>query len=366
MHAELLDLTVIAQDGLHNAFTSLCQWHGQYYCAWRVAPTHHITPPGHLIVSQRARGDIASVAHRATLIIPGGDCRDPRLLPTPDALFLLCGVYLPAPHHQGWHGLSHVSTENILYTHYSYTTNGETWAPLTPALRPNYWGWSALQSQKQAHHPWMLAAYQMGTSHDIGGSLALFVGQDLGTLTYWGIVYDGMCGDSDGSTLLAPHYQPCEPVLWQPAPDTLACCVRTEAGMDLGVSRAPFQRWQWTDTKKHLHPSAVIQTPHGWLLAVREVLTIVAPKQQRNLPAIPPPPPIWKTAIYELPAGHTIPRHLLTLPSGGDCGYAGMALGEERDTLLVSYYSQHRHEDPSKTSTLSNANVWLATVAIGT
>ena len=350
MHAELIDLAMIANDGLHNAFTSLCQWQGQYYCAWRTAPTHHITPPGHLVISQRALGNITNEAFRTVLTVPNGDCRDPRLYATPEALYLLCGGYLPAPHQHHWHGLSRVSTDNILQTYWSYTTDGQTWAPLSPTMRPNTWGWSSIRRQQG----WLVAGYTMGTIHDLSGSIVLYAGGDFDNLTYIGTPYDGITPEPAD----APHYLPCEPVLWQPTPGTIACCVRTERGLDSGVTR-DLAHWRWSNSTQQLHPSAILETPHGWLLAAREVITTRSRKGETTTP------PTWRTALYELPAGHATPRHLLTLPSAGDCGYAGLALGEEKDSVYVSFYSQHLPDNPQHASVLPDANVWLATVTIG-
>ncbi len=352
MHAKLLDLVMIAQDGLHNAFTSLCQWHGHTYCAWRVAPTHHITPPGHLIMSQRQHWDILQEASRTTLTVPNGDCRDPRLYATPEALYLLCGTYLPAPQQQYWHGLSRVSTDNILQTYWSYTTDGQTWAQMSPTLRPNTWGWSL--SHNATNQEWLVAGYTMGSSTDVSGGIVLYTGQDLARLTYIGTPYDGISSEIDQ----APHYLPCEPVLWRPTDDTVACCVRTEQGMDIGITR-DLVHWRWTNTFMRLHPSAILETPHGWLLAAREVITTRSRKGEIAMP------PTWRTALYTLPAGSMMPRHLLTLPSAGDTGYAGLALDYiNPEKVYVSFYSQHLPQHPTVASRLPDANVWLATIAI--
>lgn len=375
MHATLLDLLPLTDNSQHHAFTSLCRWRGDVFCAWRAAPSHHIIPPGHLIIQRRT----PALAHpiSSNLSLAEADCRDPRLLPTPEALYLLCGAYLPAPQHEHWHGLSKVSTDNILQTYWSYTVDGLTWAPLTPMMRVNTWGWSALHTpvpvyeqatqRKKWQDYWLVAAYQMGSSYDVSGSLQLFAGDTLATLSYAAPMYDGVLLQTGGTHPDAPHFLPCEPVLWQPAPDSVACCVRTETGMDMGVSRAPYQDWRWTNTFLPLHPSAILATKHGWLLAAREIRTPTPQTERvrgRSILAAPIVP-TWHTVLYELPAGGGTPQLLLTLPSAGDTGYAALAAGQEPDTVLCSYYSQHLPEQPTVASRLPGAAVWLATLVIG-
>ena len=190
--------------------------------------------------------------------------------------------------------------------------------------------------------------------------ISLFAGKSLLVLSHAYTIYDGSAPEA-----MAPHYRPCEPVLWEPTPETLACCVRTESSMDIGLSRFPYANWRWVNTGRPLHPSTVLRTPHGWLLAAREeVLT-----GDRSLPTerqrFASRQKEWRTALFKLPAGYMIPRRLLALPSGGDTGYAGLALGAEEGTVLCSFYSQHDTlKREAYSTTLPGASVYIATVRI--
>lgn len=333
MHATILETRTITSGTAHHAFTTLCQWQKRWYCAYRVAPSHGITPPGYLVIQQRTPWEQGTPAQE--LHHPLGDVRDPRFLATDEALYLLCGIYLPDPRHQSWHGLRNISTENNLVSHWSHTTDGATWSPLQPILRPNHWAWGVLAVEKLLY----VVSYQMGTVHDTGTTLVLHAGHTLETLTYLGTIYDGLSFAHDGKALRYPHRLPSEPVLWQPAANTLACLVRTEGTMDIGISLKPYTDWRWHTTLYQLHPSAVLETPSGLVFATREVRTIGRSPTSKAASYVVPLT-TWRTALYTLPAGSHTPQFLCPLLSYGDNAYAGLALGPEPNTILVSWYTQ--------------------------
>lgn len=331
----------------HAAFTTLVCWRGRYYCAYRTAPSHHIAPPGHVVVRRIAHDALRHQCLTGTLTggweevgrldCQGGDVRDPRFVGTRDALYMLVGVYLQDPRHQDWHGLSQHAPENLLVTHVTWTTDGLTWMPLTPILRPNYWGWSACIIDRL----WYVAAYQGGHTHDHGSTIALFCGATPTALSYYGTIYDGLDFRKDGETSVIPHMWPAEPVLWRPTPDTLACLLRTEGTMDIGLSRWPYHLWRWHATSAMCHPSAVLSMDGDILVAGREVE--LPPPRRRFSSAITQRParPSCYTTLYGLPPGGYSPRPRLRLPSGGDTGYAGLAPGPLPNTVLISYYTGH-------------------------
>lgn len=359
MRATMIDTHRITMGPSHAAFTSLCQWREYWYCAYRVALHHGITPPGHVAIRRGIQGMVTPTAlvwpdDTTTLCHSVGDCRDPRLVPTAEALWLFCGVYLPDPRHQHFNGLSAVGSNNLLVTHVSHTTDGVTWAPLEPILRPNVWAWSAIMDDRM----WWVASYAVGLGTDIGMTITLSAGPSPYALMHYATIYDGHAYEREGTRLRYPNLAPCEPVLWSPCPQTLACAVRTGTGMDIGISRHPYTDWRWHASRMLLHPSAVLQTRHGTLLAARMVTQAPPPRTQRSVAAPASSPPQWHQILAVLPEGRHRPTNILDLPSWGDCGYAGIAPGPTPDTVCMSWYTQQN------TSTLPGAQVHVATISI--
>lgn len=377
MRVTLNHVTRLVATGEHNAFTDLCAWRGDYYVAYRQAYSHGIVPPGDIAIARIV--DATSqrpVAERiATLHHFLGDCRDPKFIVTDTALYCYCGVYLPMP--QQFHAtLSEVPAENLLMTHVSFTT-GKNWAPLQPILRPNYWAWShVIAGTRQGH---LLASYHVGTPGERSSSIALWSSNSPLHFQHNGVIYDGASTtrDADGRYDMT-HNIPSEPVLYRPGPDLLACCLRTEDSLEIGVALAPYQdTWRWWDTKKLIHPSAILHTPYGWLLAGRALTPVYdntrkARQDQRRLQkAFPELPasalrkPLYHetvTALWHVEAQHVTP--LLALPSGGDTGYAGVCAGRKPGEYLLSYYSQHNYYDVRGIALLPSADIYLATIHV--
>lgn len=351
----------LASDGRHNAFTDLCQWRGTWYCAYRVAQTHGITPPGTLAVQGCHPHDPADWQQVGRLALDGADLRDPKFVPSDEALYLFCGAYLPHPAHRTFQGLSAYPGDNLIQTMLTYTADGQAWAPLTPILRSQYWGWSVVVTE----NAYWLAAYHTGRATE-SASIVLWNGRSLFDLSPYATIYDGADNTMDGGTHRYASWSPSEPVLYVPAPETLACCLRTTGVMALGVSRAPYQDWRWHVRQDTLHPSAVLATQHGRLLAARELRGMETSRRAqtaRPRRTLPPAAPEITTALFQL-QGQRVTR-LLTLESAGDTGYAGLAHGPDPDTVLVSYYSSHEYiRQGCFGVTLPSSNVYVATVRL--
>jgi hypothetical protein len=347
MHIDILDTTRLVANSLHNGFPSICQWRGNWYLAYRQAATHDIVPKGHVTVMM---GDVAS--SKGTLnwdcgmsVIEHdvGDVRDPRLIPSEDAIYCMCGVYVP----QHGQPLSSDSTQNIIQTMMTYTTDGWTWAPLRPLLRPNVWGWSMVEGPRS----FITAAYRCG-KHSETHSIELYGGSSPLEQVPLGTIYDGSSSETR-------YYLPCEPVLYQPAPDVLGCLVRTEGQMVIGVaSYRNLRDWRWwnvTPLKNNfLHASSLIQTKHGWLMVAR-CLYEAKTKTRTNID--------FSTHLYTLQGQHT--RELTYLASEGDCAYGSICAGVNEDEYLVAYYSAHKYfKQGTYGATLPAADIWLVTVKV--
>ena len=353
MQARLGEIVRLTGTTEHSAFTDLCQWHGRYYCAWREARTHNILPRGNLHIHVSSDGhDWRLTFNYEEFIHPFADLRDPKFLVSDDVLYLLCGAYLPHPAYRPLvDGVMPASADNLIQTHLTYTTDGETWSDLIPILRPQYWGWSGVQVGRC----WYLASYHTG-NHAVAEaqSLVLWSGTKLLGPLVSQPIYLGASGEKAGGTYRYPDTYPSEPVLWYDAASGfLGCAVRTEQTLHLGYGRAPYglEDWRWHATRSTVHPSAILQTSQGWLLAGREVIPGTLLRTGRRGPGTA------ATCLYAL-EGHTL-RKLLTLPSARDCGYAGLCAGPEEGTVLISWYSQHEVPDG-----LPGAAVYVATVEI--
>lgn len=350
MGLTLVDCHHVTTDGLHNAFTDLALWRGNVYLAFRCAATHDIVPPGRVRVLQR---QAAAEDPWQTHVTFGGagwgaiDLRDPRLLATDEALYCIMGAYHPAPwKHGGEGGLRRDPAENVILTYLTHTTDGAHWAPLTPILRPGYWGWSLLAHRRVYY----AAAYHTG-AHGETASVSLWAGRGCYDLAPLALIYDG--ATLDGS--LAPNYSPSEPVLFAVDDQTMGCFLRTEGLLNLGVSRAPYQDWRWQQTRLPIHPSGTAMSSLGRLLVGRWL-----PRAAGARGAAAP-----RACLWSLDGQSLMPR--LILPSAGDCGYAGLARlpGAGREAYLVSYYSQHRSTMDLTPRPLPGADIYIATVEVG-
>ena len=321
---------ILCHDGWHNAFTDLAWWHDHLWLGFRRAPTHGITPPGSIQIWRSRGQDTLDLVPQHAITLPGADLRDPRFLWTPEALYCLVGAYHPRP---GRQDLSTDSAENLIQTYVTSTVDGEIWTALQPILRPQYWGWSAVQINDGQRTTYYVASYHTG-GHGETSSLVLWIGFSLLAMEPLDTIYQGASVDSANG----PHFSPSEPVLFVTPGGTLGCCVRSESTMDLGVAIPPYQaaQWRWTDTRHRIHPSRVCLTPHGLLLAGRALTDPVTVQygkgRQRPLPQTP------TVGLWHLDGGR--PVKLLTLPSAGDCAYAGLVPGTEKDSYWLSYYTQ--------------------------
>lgn len=354
MKALLDGMLCITEGTNHHAFTDLCLWKGQYWCAYRIARTHNIVPKG-VIHLEKWKYPFSSSPYEENgksctdFTHEEGDMRDPRFFVTPEVLYLYCGIYLPHPAYATYTGaaLSPDPGSNILMTHVAYTTDGKHWSDMSPLLRPNYWGWSVLSFRKSFY----LASYHTGILNEEGSSIMLWKGSTPFFFTPIGVIYNNDPFDKDMA------FFPSEPLLsWSPESGYFECYLRTENGMDIGISgdERPGS-WRWVHTNAQIHPSAILRTQHGVLVAAR---TIHTRKSKRGGLST-----TMTTDLYRM--SERYPEHLLTLPSDRDTGYCGLEYGKGVNEILLSYYSQHEmktHKEPLLYFT--GAQVYLARIIL--
>lgn len=96
----------------------------------------------------------------------------------------------------------------------------------------------------------------------------------------------------------------------------------------IGVSRPPYERWQWREIGMRLGgPNFVVSPDGAWWAATRLYSASIAE----------PDKPAARTVLARMTEDRIEP--VLELPSGGDTSYAGMVLHD--GLLWMSYYSSH-------------------------
>lgn len=235
-----------------------------------------------------------------------------------------------------------VNEPNDLISHISVSRDGLTWSTPQQVYGVNYWLWRILPTAEGYY----CAAYHFACRNDRDMRTIHLLHSD--DLFDWRLKGQMRAGGGPG-----------EPVLYQPEPGHLRCIVRTLEPKNhswIGQSRGSYNEWVWDDLGVMIHAPVVLEVGDQWIVAGRS--------QEDDLPS-------GSYTHYDDAPLHTATHHcsvwaingtkadyLVTVPSGGDCSYAGLAKGPD-DEILMSYYSQHeRLPLPSKFPT--PADVYLA------
>jgi len=90
---QVVSLHKIFDDGLHNAFTDLCRFHGQYYVTFRNCPDGHgLYASSHIMVAYSR--DTKDWEVTPSFSVPNSDMRGPHFVIFRDTLFVLSGTWL--------------------------------------------------------------------------------------------------------------------------------------------------------------------------------------------------------------------------------------------------------------------------------
>ena len=336
MSAEIIDLQRIIGDGYHNAFTDLAIWRDHTYLCYRTAQSHGIDPPGDVVICRSS--DLSSweqVARFGT----GADDRDPKfIIDTDQRLAVVFGSWFPrwsSPH-------SIASAEHDLISHLSVTRDGTSWSTPRQLYGVNYWMWRIFRDEGGV---FWCPAYHFGRRDDRDmRTVHLLRSEDLFD---WRLIGAMRSGGGPG-----------EPVLFAPEPGKLACVVCTLEPQHhswLGHRDPASGEWTWDDLGVMIHAPVVLQHQGRLLVAGRS--------QEEDLPADgfvsyreQGDPSGHHTSVWEI--NGTSASHVLTVPSGHDCSYCGLASAVD-GTILMSYYSQHERL-PLPRDRPTPADVYLA------
>ena len=321
----------------HRAFTDLINWCGRYYLTFREA-TDHMSYDGSPVV-------MWSTDLQEWQRVEWSDDRDLRngkFLDAGDRLFLY-GAHRIAKGSGGHHVASIGTDGTLLRTEPISITSGSPWRPKRIGSKiwvATYRGTAPPEPDGHVDHEAWLECSDDGLNWQ---PVSLILrGQEATEVE--------ILPDSDDGNLLAfirrdgPRYP------------TLA----------MGVARPPFTEWQITETDKIIHAVAACHW-QGRIIVVGRYMDQMFPNRFPN-----------DEDTFDVSLGERLNRKictkvwswsaeggfedLLTLPSQGDCSYAGIV--PEQDRLVISYYSQHEliAEDPDFSTLQGGAEVFVCTV----
>lgn len=276
----------------HNAFTDLVRFQGRWYCVFREGKGH-VSPDGALRVIASADG--VKWESAALITSANSDLRDAKVTVTPGGQLMLCGA--EALHDRSKHGHQSLAW---------FSGDGRTWGEKHAIGDPDFWLWRVTWHKG--------VAYGIGYGCGKDRSVRLYASKDGKTFdTLVERLFDA--GDPNETSIVFDG-------------DTAYCLLRRDgkgAGNDtglLGVSRAPFTKWEWKDLGTRIGGPHMIRLSDGRFVAA---VRLYDKKVRTSL--------CWVD-----PKAGTL-TEFRELPSGGDTSYAGLV--PYQDQLWVSYDSSH-------------------------
>lgn len=283
-----MQVKCIWQQAPHNAFTDLVFFRRAFWCVFREGSAH-VSPDGSFrILRSEDSENWQSVAKFSN---PSADLRDAKFVILPDGRLMLSGT---AARHQ---------TDPYKYQGYIWLSeDGVHWTQPQEIGERNIWLWRLIQHNSTYYglgyhtaQPRFVRFYHGDSPHNLA--------------PVSNHIYQGSYAN--------------ESALMIEADGTALCLLRRDPDNGLfGTAQPPYTDWQWQDTGCRIGGPQWVRLADGRLLAcvrlydgeIRTSLVIVDRKDGK---------------ISEIK----------TLPSSGDCSYAGMELLGSQ--LYISYYSSH-------------------------
>lgn len=283
-------LQMIWDGAPHCAFTDLVRFKNRWFCTFREAKAHALCPGKIRVISSMDGLQWTSVALISQRSV---DLRDPKFLVlSPKKILLVTGATrlvkgVPVGRH----------------TLFRESEDGQKWSEGWQAGSEGDWLWRPETDGKAVYGiSYRLPEKRRWTVH-LMKSADGREWHDLCELRVPGLPNEAVIRFR-GSTAIA--------------------LVRREAGRGaarIGTSEPPYTRWTWASSGQRTGGPNFIVLEDGTLLAATRIW-----KKRKPLVALCLMKEDSLSVIHEL-------------PSGGDCGYPGMAV--HRKTLHVSYYSSH-------------------------
>uniref|UniRef100_A0A486XUY6 Uncharacterized protein n=1 Tax=Rheinheimera sp. BAL341 TaxID=1708203 RepID=A0A486XUY6_9GAMM len=287
MMLKLIQACCIWRQAAHSAFTDLVDFNGALWCVFREG-SEHVSPDGAFRILRSIDG---LNWHSAALISDNSaDLRDAKFSVTAQGKLLLLGA-------AALHDRSVLSHQSYLWQ----SDDGYHWPAPQAVGEANIWLWRMAWQQQQLY----ALGYKVGQPRLV----RLYHSSNNSDFSAVADIYSGSYANESGLLFTADA--------------TALCLLRRDPEPGLfGQSPPPYTDWHWQDIGCRIGGPQWLQLADGRLLAC---VRLYDDKVRTSL--------CW----IDRQSGRL--SEALTLPSGGDCSYAGMV---QRDNMLyVSYYSSH-------------------------
>lgn len=292
---KLISVERIWHDEKHNAFTDLCSYQNRYYITFRSATDHYSLDGGLIILCSE---DGTAWKKVADIKSPRGALRDAKFSSHPDGSLLLHSAYIRDHNEQRL-------CQSIVYR----SADGQHWDDGKNTGDENIWIWRA--------------KWNRGSCHAIGYStkkpLFTRLYESTDGLHYRALVaqlFDtGFSNESD----------------WIYLQDgTMVVLLRRDGKEDnsamLGLAKPGYTDWSWHDLQIRIGGPALLQLDNG------DIIAVIRTYHEDNA----------QTELFKLDLEQKSLEKLITLPSSGDCSYAGVI--QKDSEVWISYYSSHEDD----------------------
>lgn len=316
--SQLTDVKVtrIWDKGLHNAFTDLVRFNGNFYCAFREGINHAPSAKHAPNTSDQKNGTVRVLISKEGRIwdslpliqLDGYDLRDPKLSITPSGKLMLLMGGSVFENGKLLRLKNHVS----FYDKSAKSFSMPQPIRLDDTINPDWnWLWNLTWEGKVGYG----AVYQK--KPDLKGNQLYLV------KTNNGIDYSYV------SPLAVDQYVSEATVLIMPNKEMFVLARRDSVNNGfytisgyLGNSKPPYEVWEWKNTGLQLGGPEFIKDGNGkFLIGTRSF------REGKS-----------HTSLFSMDTNGKF-KHLIEFPSGGDTSYPGIVI--YKDSLWISYYSTH-------------------------
>jgi hypothetical protein len=286
---------------LHNAFTDLIHFDGNYYCVFREASGHD-TYDGKLRVVRSADG--VKWDSFAYLGVPDKDLRDPHFFVDGNNLLSVAT-----------HGRDrNEDGQNIVFK----LKNGQFTQEESVNVDNDYWLWSYSKFKDSLYSVgYNLKQICFSRFNSQKSKIMLFKNTDSACISF---------GTVAVSNWVNNNFQcPNESSMIFTSDSMLVTIVRdehNEGKSHIGISKFPFKEWRWQEFPYFIRGPKLALLPDGrFFLCAASLISL-------------------DKTYYAIINPHDFSiEKIRVFPSGGDTGYPGVII--EGNTALISYYSSH-------------------------